>query len=131
MTASGPGVRERGGLKTVFAAGGVLAALGAASCCVLPFALFMLGVSGAWMSHLTALAPYQPIFMSAAAVFLALGFWRVYRRPKAEAVCADEDWCARPASNRLAKTGLWSAAVLVGLAVAFPYVAPLLIRATS
>jgi mercuric ion transport protein len=53
--------RERQGLKTALAAGGILAALGASSCCVLPFALFTLGVSGAWISNLTALAPYQPI----------------------------------------------------------------------
>jgi mercuric ion transport protein len=38
--------------------GGALAALGAASCCVVPFALFALGISGAWIGNLTALAPY-------------------------------------------------------------------------
>ena len=42
--------------------GGILAALGAASCCVIPFALFLAGVSGAWIGNLTALEPYQPIF---------------------------------------------------------------------
>ncbi len=44
------------------AAGGIAAALGAASCCVVPFILFMLGVSGAWIGNLTALEPYQPVF---------------------------------------------------------------------
>ncbi len=118
------------GFKTALAAGGVLAALGASSCCLLPFALFTAGVSGAWMGNLTALAPYQPIFLAAAAVFLMFGFWRVYRKPKADA-CADSDWCARPASDRAAKIGLWTATLLIGLALAFPYVAPVFLKTTS
>ena len=43
-----------------------VAALGASSCCVLPLAFFALGVSGAWIGNLTALAPYQPFFVAAA-----------------------------------------------------------------
>jgi hypothetical protein len=35
----------------LLAAGGILAALRAASCCVVPFTLFMLGVSGAWFDR--------------------------------------------------------------------------------
>ena len=33
----------------LLAVGGILGALGAASCCVIPFALFLAGVSGAWI----------------------------------------------------------------------------------
>ena len=40
------------------AAGGMLGALAASSCCILPLALFTLGISGAWIANLTALAPY-------------------------------------------------------------------------
>ncbi len=103
-------------------AAGSLGALGAASCCIVPLLLFTLGVSGAWIGNLTALAAYQPIFLSVGIAFLAAGFWRVYRRPRA--VCADGE-CGTPASNRLAKTALWLATVLIGLAVLFPYLAPL------
>ena len=109
----------------LLAVGGVLAAIGAWSCCVLPLALFTLGVSGAWIGNLTALAPYQPLFVGAAALLLGLGFRRVYRRHDA---CTDGG-CATPASNRLAKVGLWAAASLVVLAVAFPYLARLLLEA--
>jgi mercuric ion transport protein len=105
----------------LLAAGGIVAALGASSCCVVPLVLFMLGISGAWIGNLTALAPYQPLFVAAAVVFLAFGFVRVYRRPKA--ACAEGSYCARPASARLAKLGLWAATALIILAVAFPYVA--------
>jgi len=106
-------------------AGGVLAALGASSCCILPLVLFSIGVSGAWIGNLTALAPYQPVFVAAALVFLAVGFWRVYRQPKVS--CAEGSACARPGANRVAKIGLWLATVLVFAAVAFPYAAPMLL----
>lgn len=103
------------------AAGGIAAALGAASCCVVPFTLFMLGVSGAWIGNLTALEPYQPIFAAVALGFIGYGAYLVYWKPKA--ACADGSYCARPASSRMAKIGLWSAGALVVIAVAFPYVA--------
>lgn len=100
--------------------GGILAALGAAACCVVPFALFLLGITGAWIGDLTALEPYQPIFAGIALGFIGYGAYRIYRRP--QIACADGSYCARPSSGRLAKIGLWSAAVLVVIAVGFPYV---------
>lgn len=103
--------------------GGILAALGAASCCVLPFALFTLGISGAWISHLTALEPYQPVFAAITAACLAGGFYLVYRKPRV--ACAEGSYCASPRSGRIAKLGLWTAAILVIVALGFPKLAPL------
>ncbi len=111
--------------KGIVSIGSILAAIGAASCCVIPFTLATLGISGAWIGNLTALAPYQPYFVGFAAVLLASGFLLVYRRPRA--ACSEGTYCARPASDRIAKIGLWSAAVFVTLAVAFPYAAPRLL----
>ncbi|MGX9984715.1 mercuric transporter MerT family protein [Methylobacterium fujisawaense] len=104
------------------AVGGILAALGASSCCILPLVLFSLGVSGAWIGNLTALARYQPLFIAVAVAFLGFGFWQAYRRP---AACLDQYSCARPGSNRIARIGLWVAAALILAAVTFPYTAPL------
>ena len=104
----------------LLAAGGILAALGAASCCVLPFALFVAGVSGAWIGNLTALEPYQPLFAAASLGFIGFGAWRVYRKPTV--ACAD-GYCATRRSDRIAKIGLWTAAVMVIFAVGFPYAA--------
>lgn len=97
-------------------AGGLLAALGASACCVLPFVVLTLGVGGAWMGNISWLAPYEKIFVGAAVLLIAAGFWRVYRRP---AACAVGE-CAPP-SNSAAKIGLWIAALLVSAAIAFPY----------
>lgn len=104
----------------------VLGAIGASACCIIPFALFTLGVTGAWIGNLTALAPYKPLFVVGTLALLAPGFYLVYRRPKA-AVCADGSYCARPASNRIAKIGLWTATVLVLLAMTFKYWLPLFV----
>ena len=101
---------------------GIVAAIAAASCCVGPFALFALGVSGAWISHLTALEPYQPVFAVVAVSFIGYGFYRVYRKPKV--ACAEGSYCAKPSSGRVAKIGLWTAVVLVVVALGFPKVAP-------
>ena len=37
-------------IQKLVAAGGVIGALAASSCCILPLVLFGLGVSGAWIS---------------------------------------------------------------------------------
>src|SRR5579863_4777106 len=111
---------RKAGLASV---GGILAALAAASCCVVPFALFTLGISGAWISNLTALEPYQPIFAAVTFGFLGYGFYLVYRKPKV--ACADGSYCAKPSSGRIAKIGLWTATVLVIVALGFPKLAPL------
>src|SRR5258706_11599228 len=107
----------------LLAAGGIIAALGAASCCVVPFALFTLGVSGAWIGNLTALEPYQPFFATVAAGVIGYGFYFVYLKPKTP--CAENSYCARPSSGRLVKTGLWLATVLFIVAIGFPKLAPL------
>ena len=44
--------------------GGILGGLAAGSCCVVPFVLVTVGISGAWIGNLTALAPYKPIFVA-------------------------------------------------------------------
>jgi len=102
---------------------GILGGLAAGSCCVVPFVLVTVGISGAWIGNLTALAPYKPIFVALTLAVLAVGFIMVYRRPKV--ACADGSYCARPTSDRIAKIGLWVATVLVAIALGFPSLAPL------
>lgn len=111
--------------QRLIAAGGVLGALAASSCCILPLVLFSVGVGGAWIGNLTALAPYQPIFVAITLGFLGYGHYLVYWR--ARKACADGTACARPLPNRAVKIALWTATALVGAALAFPYVAPWLL----
>src|SRR5260221_4613380 len=108
--------------QRLVAAGGLLGALAASSCCILPLALFGLGVSGAWIGNFTRLAAYQPYFLAATLAFLGYGYWLVYRSAHA---CADGEACARPLPNRLVKTGLILATILVVAALGLDYIAPL------
>lgn len=112
--------------KTLLSAGGLLAALATSSCCLLPFVLFTLGISGAWIGNLTALAPYQPLFFGLAVALLGTGFYRVYRKPNA-AACGPGSACADPRADRVAKIALWCATVLAVAGIAFPWAGGLLI----
>ena len=111
----------------LMAVGGLLGALVASSCCLLPLVLFGfgVGVSGGWIGNLTQLAPYQPFFMAATIACLGYGYWLVYRSSKV--ACAGGEACARPLSNRLVQLGLIVATVLVIAAIGLDFLAPLLL----
>ncbi len=111
------------GRERLLAAGGIVGAIIASSCCVLPLLLITLGVSGAWIGSLTALEPYKPYFLAVTAILLGAGFWYVYIRPiKA---CADDSYCARPRSGYITQIALWFATALALLAATVDYWAPL------
>ena len=113
--------------QALVAGGGILGALTASACCIVPLALFAAGISGAWIANLTALAPYKPLFVASTAGLLGYGFYLVYWKPKR--ACAEGTACARPLPSRFVKLGLWTATVLVTAAFAFDYVAPVLLGA--
>ncbi len=113
--------------KRIFAGGSVLGAIAMSSCCILPLALFSVGVTGAWIGNLSALYPYKLYFLVPTAGFLAGGFYLIYRKPKADA-CEADGACAAPISSWINKVVLWSATALTLAALAFPYFAPLLLE---
>src|SRR6266571_4120620 len=80
--------------QKLMAAGGLLGALAASSCCILPLVLFSLGVSGAWIGNFTQLAPYQPYFIAATIACLGYDYWLVYRASKV--ACGEGEACVRP-----------------------------------
>jgi mercuric ion transport protein len=112
--------------QRLMAAGSLVGALAASSCCILPLVLFSLGVSGAWIGNFTRLAPYQPYFIAVSIGCLGYGYWLVYRSTKLD--CADGKACARPLSNRLVKTGLNLASLLAVAALGFDFLAPLFLN---
>lgn len=112
--------RRRQGL---IAAASILAGLAASSCCILPLTMFALGVSGAWISNFTWLAPYQPYFIAIALGFLGYGYWLVRRSRK----CIEGDACTRPLPRRVLKGSLLLATILVVAALSLDFiVAPFL-----
>lgn len=109
--------------KRWYAAGGIIGAVLASSCCIVPLLLVTVGVSGAWIGSLTALEPYKPYFAASALVLIGLGFWHAYAKRKP--ACEDASYCARPESSHLTKIALWLVTVLVILAMTVVWWAPL------
>ena len=106
--------------------GSLLGALAASSCCILPLALFGVGISGAWIGNLTRLSPYQPYFLAVSSICLGYGYWLVQQSRKGE--CADGRACARPLPNRVVELGLVLATILVIGALGFDVLAPLILQ---
>ena len=111
--------------QKLVAAGGILGAVAASSCCIVPLLLFSLGVSGAWIGNLTRLAPYQPIFIVVTLPCLGYGYWLVWRAR--QTACAEGAACSRPLPNRVVTLALVVAALLVAATFAFDFLAPLIL----
>ena len=77
------------------------------------------------MGSLTVLAPYQGYFIAATLVFLGMGFWYVYWKPKQAG--EDGSYCASPTSDRVIKIALWFATALVALALGVNFILPFFI----
>jgi len=99
---------------------GLAAGMLASSCCILPLLLVSAGIGGAWMSQLTALAPYQPLFLGMAAIALGSGFWRSYPRRD----CTPGSSCDRPRVLRTTRVLLWLGAILALTAMSINLVLP-------
>ena len=111
--------------RTLLAVGGMLGAVLASACCVLPLALVSLGVSGAWIGSLTLLEPYKPYIAVVTLALIGGGFWSVYFR-RSVVICGPDGYCARPESTVITQAALWLATVLVLLALTIGWWAPFL-----
>ena len=114
---NGPSDAGRGTLVV-----GGLAAVLASTCCLGPLVLLMLGVSGAWIGTLRQLEPYRPVFIGLAIVALLVASRKVFRP---SAACAPGEICAIPAVRTSYKWLFWTVVVLVGVALVYPFLAPL------
>lgn len=105
--------------------GGVLAGIGASTCCVGPLLLLSMGVGGAWITHLTALERYRPIFIVLTVVFLGLTFWKLYMTPPS---CAVGDHCVADRTRKAQRILFWVLLPVVALFVASPWILPIFYR---
>ena len=108
--------KDRSLVSSTIAAG--LAAIGASLCCIGPLVLIALGIGGTWVSYLTALEPYRPIFVGITLIFLFLAFRKLYIIPRQ---CAPEDACAIPTVLRNQRIIFWVVTVLLVALLTFPY----------
>lgn len=105
--------------------GGALAAIVASVCCLGPLVLVTVGISGAWISNLSALESYRPVFIGVALVFMAMAYRQIFIKARRPEACEPGTLCALPETNRMYKVMFWLVSALVLLALAFPYFVPL------
>lgn len=96
----------------------VFAALGASVCCVGPLVLLMLGIGGTWISSLTAMEPYRPVFIGITLLFLFMAFRKLYLVP---ATCAPGDACAVSTTRHNQRLVFWIVTVLLIALLTFPF----------
>lgn len=102
--------------RSLYAA--VATAIGASVCCVGPLVLLALGIGGTWISSLTALEPYRPLFILLTLLFLFLGFRQLYLAP---AACEPGDACAMPTTRRNQRIIFWLVCFGLTVLLTFPY----------
>ena len=103
--------------------GGLIAAIGAGLCCSGPFVLLLLGISGSWISNLTLLEPYRPIFILVVLALFGWSGWKLYR-PIED--CESGAVCAVPQVRYRRQVLFWLAACLALLLITSSYWIPLI-----
>ncbi len=98
--------------------GAIGAAVVASICCIGTVVLAGLGIGAVTAAQ--QFAPLRPYFLALTAIFLGLGFYFAYRKPKQAAPC-DGQVCETPRAARWGRPLLWIAAVVVLALVTFPY----------
>ena len=96
---------------------GALAALGATACCLGPLLLVSLGIGGVWLSGLSALEPFRPIFIGVAVLFFGVAFRRLYIVPRQ---CAPGETCAVPVTLARQRIAFWILLIIAAAMLLFP-----------
>lgn len=107
--------------RAALATGG-LAAILASTCCLGLLILVTLGFSGAWISNLTVLEPYRPVFIGVTLVALYFAYRRIFRPVQA---CQPGQVCALPQGRSTYRLVFWIVAALAAVALVYPYLLPL------
>jgi len=93
------------------------------ACCLGPLVLLSLGISGSWISGLSALEPLRPLFIGISLLFLFLAYRRLYRAP---ACAPDAPACS--SDLRRQRRLFWLASIVIALLIAFPWYGPLILE---
>jgi len=104
--------------------GGVLAGIGASTCCLGPFLLVSMGLTGSWIGSLSAMETYRPYLMAVALIFIALAFRKLYLVPQS---CDIDTPCASPTYLKKQRIIFWIATVFILVVMTFPWYGPYLL----
>ncbi|WP_338352584.1 mercuric transporter MerT family protein [Thalassolituus oleivorans] len=104
--------------------GGVLAAVGASLCCVGPFVLLALGISGAWIGNLTLLEPYRSVFIAIVLLLFGWAGWQINRPAE---VCETSSACSVPQTRKRRQVIFWITAIIALILVTSSNWIPLMV----
>lgn len=104
--------------------GGALAAFATVVCWVVPLVLVSIGVTGAWMSTFTVLAPYKWVLILLALGCMGYAWHKIYRVQPADG-CGPDPECAAPQTSRWYRVMFWVVSAFILAALISPYLAPL------
>ena len=105
--------------ETASIGAGLVSALGASVCCVLPLALVTVGLGGAWVSQLRSLERFAPFFIGLAIAAFAYAFYRLYLKP---APCAPESSCGTQPARRAQRVAFWATLIAAKALILLPIV---------
>ena len=83
-------------------------------------------MTGVFIAQLGALYAYKWYTFALSATCLGYGFYKAYKPVNPEA-CADGS-CTRPINRTVMRVTLWTAAAIVAIAMAFPYITPFILK---
>jgi mercuric ion transport protein len=104
--------------------GSIIAGIAASACCLGPLVLLTLGISGSWISNLSAMEPLRPYFIGMTLIFLGLAFRKLYSQPQS---CAVDAPCATPSNLHKQRIVFWVVSAVVLIVMSFPWYGPYLL----
>lgn len=115
------GRKEKKGIFRLGLVGALSSGFLASICCIGPLIVVFLGIGGAGL--LMKFEPYRPLFGTLMLLFLGLGFYLTYRRPKTSG--AENGTCCTTESRKRQKIALWIATIVAVMLFAAQYLVPL------
>lgn len=98
--------------------GSILAAITASLCCVGPFVLVSLGVSGSWISSLSKFDPYRKWFILFTLLMLLYAGWMLYRPIEN---CPKGSICSLPQLRKKYRILYWAITACAIILITSPY----------
>jgi mercuric ion transport protein len=105
--------------ETASLVAGVVSALGASTCCVLPLVAVSIGWGGAWIAQMRELERFFPVFVDIAIAAFGYAFYRLYLKP---APCAPDAACVTPVTHRRQRIAFWATLISAKALIIFPFV---------
>jgi len=97
---------------------GLIAAIVAAFCCLVPIIILSLGLSSAWVSTLAPLNAYRPLAIIITLVCIGFAYWKLYH---SKSSCQEKTDCATTKARQRSKVLFWCVSIIAVLLLISPW----------